>query len=362
MARFVAPLGLATLVGLLGLLASTAAAADRLTLTLADGTKKSVTLTSFDEAGLSATQNGRELKFAWADLEPGSAYAARKALTPYDDGAARLELATFAVRLKLFPEGLEQLEIALALGGIDEAAFEKEQAEIVQKEIAHLCADIDTLLLAKAAPEVCLAAIKRLKDRYPDHEANAKYAPHIKVLVEQLAAKAEAEQDAQKKAVSDEALERLQKMLDKEIRKKVAAIEKGDQLVKEADPAIRLRQVSRVRKKLVEPLGAEKYYKKARKHLRSLARKDKHGLVLARAELQKEYEQLQDKLIDCYLKVARILIGQRNYKGAVEYVRKILLYDPIHEEALEMVEEIRKNRITFKLSEVTNARPRVSSG
>jgi tetratricopeptide (TPR) repeat protein len=117
-----------------------------------------------------------------------------------------------------------------------------------------------------------------------------------------------------------------------------------------------------VKRKLVEPMGAEKYYKQARKHLRNLAQKDKHGLVVAKAELQKEYEQLQDKLVDCYLKVARILLKERNYKGAVKYVRKILLYDPIHEEALEMVEVIRKNRITFKISDITNARPRVSGG
>jgi hypothetical protein len=353
---------MARFVTILCLLATVAVAADTLTLTLADGTKKSVALKSFDEAGLTALQGKKELKFAWADLKPRSAYAARKALTSYDDGAARLELAAFAVRLKLYPEGLEQLEIALALGGIDEAAFEKYSDEIVEEEISHLSADIDTLLLARAAPAVCLTAIKRLKDRYPDHEANAKYAPLIKALVEQLASKAEAEQDAQQKAVSDKALERLQKLLDKEIRRKVAAIEKGDKLVLEADPAIALRQVSRVKKKLVEPMGAEKYYKRARKHLRNLAQMDRHGLVVSKAELQKEYEQLQDKLVDCYLKVARIQLTQRNYKGAVTYVRKILLYDPIHEEALEMVDVIRANRINFRLSDITNARPRVSGG
>jgi len=353
---------MARFVMILCLLAAAAPAADSLTLTLADGTKKSVQLKAFDEAGLTALQRGRELQFAWADLKPASAFAARKALTSYDDGAARTELAEFAVRLKLYPEALEQLEIALALGGLDEPAFEKRSDQIVEEEIAHLSADIDTLLMGKAAPSVCLAAIKRLKDRYPDHDVNRKYAPHIKELVERLADKAEAEQDAHKKAATGKALEQLQKILDKEIRRKVAAIEKGDKLVLEADPAIALRQVSRVKKKLVEPLGAEKYYKRARKHLRNLAQKDRHGVVVAKAELQKEYERLQDKLVDCYLKVARILMKGRNYKGSIKYVRKILLYDPIQEEALEMVEVIRKNRITFKISDITNARPRVSSG
>ena len=71
---------------------------------------------------------------------------------------------------------------------------------------------------------------------------------------------------------------------------------------------------------------------------------------------------IEKQLIDCYLQVARILMDQRNYKGAVEYVRQLLIYDPIHEEALEMVDEIRRNRITFKVSDITNARPRVTGG
>ena len=100
----------------------------------------------------------------------------------------------------------------------------------------------------------------------------------------------------------------------------------------------------------------------ARKRLRNIARLDQHGLIVSREEIQSEYAAIEKLLIDCYLKVARILLQERNYKGAVEYVRKILLYDPIHEEALEMVEEIRKNRITFKLSDITNARPRVTGG
>ena len=71
---------------------------------------------------------------------------------------------------------------------------------------------------------------------------------------------------------------------------------------------------------------------------------------------------IEKLLIDCYVQVARILMKERAYKSAVEYVRKILLYDPIHEEALEMVDEIRKNRISFRMSEITNARPRVTGG
>jgi tetratricopeptide (TPR) repeat protein len=144
--------------------------------------------------------------------------------------------------------------------------------------------------------------------------------------------------------------------------RKLEALATAAQLREESKPAIEQRVVSRVKRKLVEPMGAERYLKEARKRLRNIAKLDPQGLVVARADIQKEYTAIEADLIDCYLQVARTLMKERAYKGAIEYIRKILLYDPIHEEALDMVEEIRKNRITFKISDITNARPRVTGG
>jgi tetratricopeptide (TPR) repeat protein len=347
---------------LLCLLVASAAAAEPLTLVFTDGKKKTMTPLAYDAQGLKAAQGEKEEMIPWADLEPLSAYAACKALTPYDDGPAILELARVARRLKLFPEALEQLEIALALGGLDEAAFEKEQGEIAAEEVEHLTAVIDGLLETDAEPERCLAAIKRLKERYPAHEANAAYEPHVKELVAAVAAEQQAVQDAASKDVADKALVKLQEAVAKEQAKKEQALATAARLREEAGPAIELRQVSRARKKLVEPLGAEKHLKEARKRLRNIARLDPQGLVVKREDLQREYGDIEKLLVDGYLKVARILIGERNYKGAVEYVRKVLLYDPINEEALDMAEEIRKNRIHFKASEISNTKPRVKGG
>jgi len=344
------------------LLASAAGAVEPMTLTLADGAKRTVTPLSFDEDALTAQYGSEELKLPWKELTPESAYAARKALTPYNDGTAILDLSRFARGLRLYPEATEQLEIALALGGLDQAAFEKEQGDIEAEEIEFLTATIDSLIETEAEPERCLAAIKRLRERYPDNEANAKYEPHVKELVQALADEAQAEADAANKKADDKAMAKLKDAVDKEQARKQKALDTAAELAKEADPAIELRQVSRVKRKLLEPSGAEKYLKEARKRLRNIAKIDSHGILVRREDLKKEYAAIEKGLIDCYLKVARILIGERNYKGAVEYVRKILLYDPIHEEALEMVEEIRKNRITFKISELTNARPRVTGG
>ena len=159
-----------------------------------------------------------------------------------------------------------------------------------------------------------------------------------------------------------DAEERRRAAIEKENAKKIKALAKADELIKESKEAIEKRQVSRVKKKIVEPSGAERYLKQARQHLRNMAKLDRHFRIVTKEGLEKEWDAIERQLIDCYLQVARTLMGQRNYKGAVEYVRQLLIYDPINEEALEMVEEIRRNRITFKVSDITNARPRVTGG
>lgn len=341
-------------------LAALALADEKLTLTFRSGKKMSVTISGFDKDGLDATYGGKPMRIAWKDLEPEYAFRARKALTPYDDGAARLDLAEFGVKLLLYPEALEELEIALALGGIDEAAFEKREAEIQKLEVAFLCKRIDALLKSGKEPRVCLTAIKRLRERYPEHENNARYEPHVNRLVEILAKEVEqAQKDEAQKEISKE-LSELKKALTKVEKRMSAALEKAESLMKESEPAIEKRQVARVKRTLVEPSGAEKYFKKARKYMRSMAKIDKQFRILDKVQLQKEYEAIEKKMVECYLRVARILLKERNYKGTVPYLRKILYYDPINEEALEMVEVIKKNRINFKASDITNARPRVT--
>ena len=346
---------------LLCLLAA-AVAAESMTLTFKSGKKKSYTLVKADDDALTVMQGGAESTIPWAELTRESAYEARRKLTSYDDPTQRLALSDFARKLNLFPEALEQLEIALALGGLDEASFEKRAAAIEADEVTYLTASVDQLLKTGAEPAVCLAAIKRLKERYPEHPANVRYEPHVKALVEKLAEKAEQEQEAEQQQAEDAALAGLRKEIEKLNLRKVKALDTAAKLHEEGKEAAEKRQVSRVKKRLVEPMGAEKYYKRARSYLREMVRRDKQFRIVTRDGVQKEYDDITLKLIDCYLHVARTLLTQRNYKGAVPYVRKILLYDPIHEEALEMVETIRKNRISIKVSDITNARPRVTGG
>jgi len=350
------------IVTILLLAAATAAAGKTLTLKLADGKTKTASVVSFDEEGVTISQGDKEARLAWGELAPASAYEARLALTPYDDGTARLDLSGFARGLQLYPEALEQLEHALALGALDEAEFEKREAALEREEIDFLSKRIDALLKTEAEPETCLAAIKRLKERYPDHERTAEYAPHIARLVEILAQRAEEENAAKEKAEDDAETAELRKLLGGLEKEKTEALARAAELRKEGAEAVEKAQVSRVRKRLDEPRGAVRYYKEARKILREMARADKQFRIIDKEDLRKQDDALEKEIVECYLQIARTLLKQRNYKGAKDYVIKILHIDPINEEALDMVKEIQRNRISFKASDITNARPRVTSG
>ncbi|MEM8885597.1 MAG: hypothetical protein AAGD14_16145 [Planctomycetota bacterium] len=309
-----------------------------------------------DDEGLTFSQSGRETMVGWDELKPRSAYEARKELTSYDDAAERVALADFARKLKLFPEAMEQYEIALALGGLDEAAFEKLAQQIEQEEIAYLTARIDALLKSKAEPEACLEAIKRLKSRYPTHPRNEEYQPHIERLVKILADRKQQEIDAEQQQKESKELAALRKKILKLQEKKVKALRTASKLQDEAKVYIERRSISGLKKKLLEPKGAEKHYKKARQLLRDMVRADRQFQIVDKKQVQREFDAIAKELIECFLPPARLYMRERNYKRAVKMVQKILFYDPIHEEALEMARIIRKNRITFKASDITGIR------
>jgi len=344
------------------LLAPVAAAGDPLRLELADGTLLVARPVACDAEGVEVEKEGARRRLAWKELRPASAFLARKELTSYDDGAGRLALSAFAASLGLFPEAFAELEVALALGAVGEADFEARAAELEEAELLYLATAIERCVETEEDPEACLAAIRRLKERYPDSPLNAQHAPLVKRLVEQLEREAAQRREAADDEERKEQLDALARRIAALDAKKAAALTKAAERKAAGIAAAEKGQVSRARKSLVEPEGAERWYKEARNHLRQIARLDKGSRVTTREALLAEYDAIEKNLVECYLRVAKVYLGQRNYKTAAEYVKKILLYDPIHEEALEMVEEIRKNRISFKLSDVTNARPRVTGG
>lgn len=332
------------------------------TLHFVNGSRKAVVLVSYDEVGLTYRQSKKETKVSWQELTAASSFLARKELTPYDDASKRVKLADFARELRLYPEAMEQYEIALALGGLDENSFEDIAAAVEKEEVTWLTSRIDTLLKSRAEPEQCLSAIKRLRVRYPTHKRNAEYQPHIEELVSILAKRKQGEVDAAKAKVDSADLAKLRKKVDKLLARKKKALLKAKELQDAAPTAIARRSISGVKKCLIEPKGAEKYYKRARGNLRDLVRVDKDFQIVDGKQIQKEYDAIAGELIECFLPVARLYMKERNYRGAVKMVQKILFYDPIHEEALEMARIIRKNRIHFKASDRSGIKGPIVTG
>jgi hypothetical protein len=341
------------------LAAAAASAAAEVTLAFRDGRTASAKAVSADDEGLLLEDGSRVL---WSELRPESALAARRALTPADDGAARLELHEFALALDLYAEAQRELEIAFALKAVDEAEFERREKALEEAEVESFRIRIDGLLETDDHPSETLRAIRELRERHPAHPLTLSYEPRVKELVDRLAAMEGEEAASKEEAKKDKALDALRETLRKLEARKTAAVAKGDELRKAGAEAAAKGQISRTLKSLTEPAGAEKQYKSARALLRDMARADRRFQVVTKEQIQKEADAISRSLVDCYLICARTLLGQRNYKGAAEFVRKVLLYDPIQEEALEMAEEIKRNRISFKVSDLTNARPRVSGG
>ncbi|MGQ0613014.1 MAG: hypothetical protein ACT4PV_04635 [Planctomycetaceae bacterium] len=354
-------MALRTIGGIL-LLSALAWAGEPLRLELVDGGILVARPVSCDAEGVEVEKEGTARRIAWKALRPASAFAARKALASFDDAPGRLALSAFAASLGLFPEAFAELEVALALGAIGESDFENRARELGESELLYIATAIDRCVETEEEPETCLAAIRRLRERYPESPLNAQYAPLVKRLVAELEKEAAERAGAAEESAAKAELDALSRRIAALDAKKSAALRKGDEKKDVGVAAAEKGQISRARKNLVEPDGAERYYKEARGYLREVAKLDKESRVTTRDALLAEYDVIERKLLECYFRVAKVYMSQRSYKTAAEYVRKILLYDPIHEEALEMADEIRKNRISLKLSDITNARPRVTGG
>ena len=239
---------------------------------------------------------------------------------------------------------------------------EKRSKELETAEVKYLGDRVDFLIEMDREPAECLAAIKRLKTRYPAHEVTDKYGAEIPRLVKAMEEQAKEREAVAQMAKEGKTAKALRKKIESYLKKKDKAIAEGDELKKEGFEAADKGVISRVKKRCLGARGAEGKYKKARDYLRKIVSKDRTFSVVSKESLRKDEDQIIERLIEIYLKVTETYMRDRNYKRAWEFVHKVLLYDPIHEDALEIRDEIKKKRITFKVSDITNARPRVNGG
>jgi hypothetical protein len=297
--------------------------------------------------------DGKDAKTAWSALAPLGVYRARAAVGKPDDGPTRLALAELASDLGLWAEARAELERAFALKAISGEVYERAVADAEERAVAtgvaaaERAADADDV--AKA-----LEIARRLKLDF----AGAKGAKKIDALLASLDARIaqrEAELDALQKE-GEKALanaDRIKEALARrtEARRQTAI---GGEAAADARSLMPRGVVTRVRKQVD---AADEAYSKARKDLGRLRRilpKDAKERTEADAALA-SLDLVQFKLL---FDAAKFFADARVYDDAERYAAKASYIDPVDPRLLELREELRDKRIHYRLSDVTNARPR----
>ncbi len=296
-------------------------------------------------------------RIPWAQLRPLGVYRAKAALAPPADGQARLSLAELAVELGLYAEARVEYEKALALGAIDKQVFQgvvtKAEQDAVQVgvKMAEKQADAGDY-------EGALETARNLKLQF----GAAPNAVAIDRLLAELVQRVGALQKAAAKDAAELARIQVEAERDKEIlRRKTKAtgeIDLGRSVAKKAADARQIGNVSRARKYAD---SADAAFMDARRDLGRLRR------ILRPNDPR--YREVISMLNDLDAAQFRLLYDSaeffwqgRIYSAAEEFAARASYIDPVNPDLLELREMLRAARIRYRLSDVTNAHGRVTSG
>jgi tetratricopeptide (TPR) repeat protein len=297
-------------------------------------------------------EDGSERRVAVGDLAPQGALAALAATVAPDDGRGRLGLAELAAEMGLFARAREEYEKALALGAIDVATHRKAVAEAEDAAVASGVARAER---AADAGDVAgaLEVLRVLKTDFAASPSAARVDALLARIVETVAAR-EAEQ-ARAQAEIERMLLDADRLRER-LRRKAEArgqMETG----KEAADASRAQMdrgvVTRVRRKAEE---AQEAFQKARRSLGRLRRIEPEGP--GRTEVLAMLTDLDKVQFALLLDAAKFFWREKVYKEAETFAALASYIDPVHPDLLELRQELRDHRIRYRLSSITNARPR----
>ncbi|MDF1701462.1 MAG: hypothetical protein P1V36_09935 [Planctomycetota bacterium] len=294
-------------------------------------------------------------RIPWARLAPTGYYRAKRALAPAADGPARLRLAELAVDLGLFVEAREEYEKALALNAIKQRAFDKAVAN-AEHEAVRNGVRYAQRLAESGDLEGAMAIARKLKL----HFATAPNAGHINKLVGSLVKRV---QTLDKEALREQAeIERVvvQAKREKEIlRRKTKALD----LVKNAETKLpewqKLRDRGSLSKARKIAANVDEMFQEARINLGRLRRILPRGHD-ARIEVLAQLTKLDKAQFDLRLAMAEYEKEATAWKHAERWAAKASYIDPVHPDLVELRDYLMTNRIRYRLSDVTNARGRVS--
>jgi hypothetical protein len=322
-------------------------------LPLAGGQTIRGTVESADEKEVVVRLGPEEVRrIPWAQLTALGLYRAKAALAPVADGKARIELAELAADLGLYAEVRTEYEKAFGLGAMDKKRYEEAVAEAEQRAVQQ---GVDRALNAAESGDLegAMETARSLKADF----ANAPNAGAVDRLIGDLLQKVK-DVDAAAARLAAE-LDRAEQELARN-REILRRMTNSTQQMAEADvfakAAAESRAKGNVTKSERNAEEADERYMACRRDLGRLRR-----------ILPREHEQRKEvlaRLIDLdrvqfalLLATAKFFCAERVYSKAETWANRAAYLDPVHPDLLEIRDVLRANRITFKLSAITNARP-----
>jgi tetratricopeptide (TPR) repeat protein len=294
-------------------------------------------------------------RIPWSRLAPLGYYRAKRALAPAADGKARQRLAELAVDLGFYVEAREEYEKALALGAIKKSKFKAAVAAAERDAVRNGVRYAERLAEAgdlEAAME--MARLLKL------HFATAPNAREVSLLVAKLVSLV---QTLDKEALKEKAeIERvvIANKREKEIlRRKTKAIDlykNAARLIPEWKKHRDRGSLSKARK-IADKIDT--MLQEARINLGRLRRILPRGHA-ARKDILAQLTQLDKSQFDLRLSMAETEKEATAWKRAELWAAKASYIDPVHPDLVELRDHLMTNRIRYRVSDITNARGRVS--
>ncbi len=331
-----------------------AKAAPVVDLPLSDGKTLSGVVVSVSAADVVVRVGEGDRRLPWEQFAPLGVFRAHEALAAPDDGPSRLALAELAADLGLFVEARREFEKALGLHAIDAVAYAKAIAAAEEHAVSTLLAQAERAADAGDADRA-LEALRRVQIDF----GNAVDPRRVQALLAAVAAKVDARGAEQRKLEAE-----MAKLVEESRRKKEILVRMteakrdralGDRAAEEARANMPKGVVSRVRRSANE---ADDAYGVARRDLGRLRRVvgktgDDHDAWAAALD---SLDKVQFQLL---LDATKFFWDARVYAAAEDFAIRASYIDPVNPTLLELRSDIRANRIRYRASDITNARPTV---
>jgi hypothetical protein len=291
-------------------------------------------------------------RIPWAQLAPLGLYRVKAALAPAADGDARLALAELAVELGLHAEARIEFEKALALGAITQKAFQAVVAK-AEQDAVETGVKRSLKLADDGEWEQALELARDLKM----HFSGAPNAAAIDKLIHELLQRVRNHKKAAEQASKELERVKVEALRNKEIlKRRTSAIGKIEVGRKEAEKAGAAREKGNVTRARKHAEAADKAFMTARRDLGRLRRIVPRGEE-AYVEILALLNTLDDEQFALLHATAWFFWEQTVYSRADEYAARASYIDPVHPDLLDLRDLLRTNRIRYRLSDMTNARP-----